>query len=273
MKDRSEEYQRALLRFAQNDGIETMECFIVLPEDITQHELILRDEEAHHATRSLRLRVGDALLASDLIGTCYQCRIASIEEDGNVLCAIDKVLPEFGEPATNILLIQGMIAQPARWEFLLEKATELGVTAIQPVATERTEQRHLRRDRSERVLRAAVKQTRRARMPQLRDMCSLEEALAAAKKDGREILLFEEQAYRVEGAVPGARTGGEDATRHAQQLALIIGPEGGLSESEIAMAHDTFGARILSLGNRRLRAETAAIAAIVRCSAGFSPVL
>lgn len=226
-----------------------MECFVVSPDDVTGDVLILRGDEAHHAIKSLRLREGDELLATNLEGTCYQCRVALLDHT-SVTCAIEQTLPEYGEPVKDILLIQAMIAQPARWEFLLEKATELGVTEIQPVITVRTEQRHLRMDRAERVLRAAVKQTKRARMPRVPEMISLEEALHNASVDFREIILFEEVAERPLAEIAEAR------------LALVIGPEGGLTSGEILMARERFGAQVVSLGNRRLRAETAALAAL-----------
>jgi 16S rRNA (uracil1498-N3)-methyltransferase len=226
-----------------------MECFIVSPADVDGSVLTLRGDEAHHAVKSLRLREGDELLVTNLEGTCYECRIA-LSDATTVTCAIEHVLPEYGEPQKDIMLIQAMMSQPARWEFLLEKATELGVTKIQPVITERTEQRHLRLDRAERVLRAAVKQTKRARLPELLEMTTLSDALHFAATDFREILLFEESAEFLFADVEGSR------------LALVIGPEGGLTSSEILMAREQFGAHVASLGNRRLRAETAAIAAL-----------
>jgi 16S rRNA (uracil1498-N3)-methyltransferase len=233
-----------------------MECFIVLPSDVSldARSLTLRGEEAHHALRSLRLRPGEALLATDLEGTCYECRLTG-EEDKSALCSIERVLPNFGEPQRDVLLIQGMIAQPARWEFLLEKATELGVTAIQPMVTERTEQRHIRFDRSDRVLRAAVKQTKRSRLPKLivsdmGELLSLEEALTSAKLQGREIILLHDAAEEPLGASAAAAS------------AIVVGPEGGFTNEEIVLARDRFGARLASLGSRRLRAETAAIAAL-----------
>src|SRR5581483_4482482 len=104
-----------------------------------------------------RLRQGETLLATNLIGTCYECTFQNSEgakgEMLRALCQIKSVLPDFGEPSNNIHLIQGMISQPARWEFLLEKATELGVRVICPVETSRTEHRSLKLDRAERILR------------------------------------------------------------------------------------------------------------------------
>jgi 16S rRNA (uracil1498-N3)-methyltransferase len=232
-----------------------MECFIVEKQniDLERHTLVLTDDEAHHATRSLRTKPGEAILATDLAGICYLCR-AEGADPGTLTCSIQEILPNFGEPKQNVLLIQGMIAQPSRWEFLLEKATELGVTAIQPITTERTERTSFNRERSDRILRVAVKQTKRARMPELRELSSFAEALSHVINNGRKLVLLHEAANS-SSSIP--RSWAADS----KALAIAVGPEGGFSDSEVLMASNA-GAEIISLGPRRLRAETAAIAAL-----------
>jgi 16S rRNA (uracil1498-N3)-methyltransferase len=239
-----------------------MECFIVLPEgvDLEHGRLTLRDEEAHHATKSLRLRPGDLLLATDLSGTCYDCRIVTADAH-EVTCSISKVLPEYGEPAHDILLIQGMISQPSRWEFLLEKATELGVREIEPIITEFTERTHFKSERSERVLRAAVKQTKRARKPELRltesgGFFSIDEALSIARQENRSIFMLHESA------TSSKMLHNVIAEVSESPIAILVGPEGGFSDAEVARTTTEFGAYLVCLGPRRLRAETAALAAL-----------
>lgn len=245
-----------------------MECFIVLPSDVDldRGELTLRGDEAHHAIRSLRLHAGDALIATNLIGACYRSRVEHAAA-GTLVCSIEETLPNFSEPTRDVLLIPAMISQPARWDFLLEKSTELGVKAIQPVLTERTERVHFRRDRSEKILRAAVKQTKRAWMPAIKttlsagetkaaNLASLRDALAAANSEGRSIFLLHESASAADSLSKALI--GEDK----KSLAIAVGPEGGFTEEEVRMASEEFGARVVSLGPRRLRAETAAIAAL-----------
>jgi 16S rRNA (uracil1498-N3)-methyltransferase len=231
-----------------------MECFIVEKKqiDLDRHTLVLVGDEAHHATRSLRIKQGEEILTTDLAGTCYCCRVERTDP-GTLTCSIEEILPNFGEPKRNILLIQGMIAQPSRWEFLLEKSTELGVTTIQPVTTVRTERESFNRERSERILRAAVKQTKRARMPELRELSSFSAALSDAIKKGQKVLLLHEAA---DSASTLSRS-----MLESDSLAIIVGPEGGFSDFEVEMASRS-GAEIISLGPRRLRAETAAIAAL-----------
>jgi 16S rRNA (uracil1498-N3)-methyltransferase len=232
-----------------------MECFIVEKEniDIDRHTLVLVNDEAHHATRSLRIKSGEAVLATDLAGTCYRCHVSQIDSV-SLTCSIEEILPNFGEPKRDVLLIQGMIAQPSRWEFLLEKATELGVTAIQPITTEHTERESFNRERSNRIFRAAVKQTKRARMPELRELSSFREALSEAIMNGRRVVLLHEAAI-------ASSSTSRSWTNDGEAIAIAIGPEGGFSDNEVLMASNA-GAEIVSLGPRRLRAETAAIAAL-----------
>ncbi len=240
-----------------------MECFIVLPEDVdlARNELMLRGEEAHHAIRSLRLHAGDELLATNLIGACYQCRIEH-SIGGMLTCSIEQVLPNFGEPKMDVLLIAAIISQPARWEFLLEKATELGVKAIEAIQTERTEPFHPRLERSKKILRAAVKQTKRAWMPALifakdgSQEILFRDAMASAQAEGRTIIVLHEEAPPAHSIVNAI------ASAIGQLLAIVVGPEGGFTTEEVRLAKSEFSAHIVSLGPRRLRAETASLAAL-----------
>lgn len=237
-----------------------MECLIVEQQDVSEErrELILRGEEAHHAVKALRIREGEELLVSNLIGTCYRCRLREISQERrevSAVCMIEEALHGFGEAANNIKLIQGVIAQPARWEFLLEKATELGVRVIQPVTTEYSESRGVKEERSERILRAAVKQTKRANKPQLTELSSLEEALTKSLQEGRRIFMLHESA-------PADHLLLNTLPQTLERLAIVVGPEGGFSEKEVALAKENYHAEIVSLGGRRLRAETAAMAAL-----------
>jgi 16S rRNA (uracil1498-N3)-methyltransferase len=185
--------------------------------------------------------------------------------ESRAICSIEEILPNFGESNRNVMLIQGLISQPSRWEFLLEKGTELGATVIQPVTTERTERNSFNRERSERILRAAVKQTKRSRIPELREISSLGDAVSGAISEGRRVILLHES---VVAGFPSLHPQGSAGTAPLQNafdggepIAIAVGPEGGFSDDEVTMALHC-GAEIVSLGPRRLRAETAAIAAL-----------
>jgi 16S rRNA (uracil1498-N3)-methyltransferase len=238
-----------------------MECLIVEASNVNLADslLTLAGEEAHHAAKVLRLRSGKEFLASDLSGICYRAEFvgsrATGKHDVEVDARILEVLPNHGEPAGEIELIIGFLSQPARWEFLLEKSVELGVTSILPIVTDRTEKRSPKLDRSERILKAALKQTKRSKLPHLGELSTLSAALSEAVKNGRTVYILHEAAD------PDSSLLRQLQQKNTLSLALVIGPEGGFSEEEIEEAV-RLGAKVASLGTRRLRAETAAIAAL-----------
>jgi 16S rRNA (uracil1498-N3)-methyltransferase len=238
-----------------------MECLIVEKRDVDLDamRLVLRGDEGHHAAKVLRLRTGEHFLATDLEGTSYRASYQGSTQTGKheieVVATIEAVLPEHGESGQQIELVIGFLAQPARWEFLLEKATELGVSRVTPIASARTEKRVPKLDRSERILRAAVKQTKRSRMPELSELSTLSEALGSAAQEGRAVYILHEAASKDDLLMRKLQSVG------ARSVTLVIGPEGGFSDEEVSEAV-SLGAQVASLGERRLRAETAAIAAL-----------
>lgn len=236
-----------------------MECFIVSPDDVLRGEkkLVLRGDEARHAIRSLRLTEGEELMATDLAGTCYHAVLVRSEEVRKELiaeCSLLQVLPEYHEPQQKIVLAQAILQQPSRFEEILEKATELGVTGFIPLICERTEKRQINRERLERILREATKQVSRARIPTLFEPMHLTDILSLSKTDGSKAIILHEAAS-TESRLLNYLNGVNSA------IMVFIGPEGGFTENEIAHAQ-TQGAVIASLGERRLRAETAAVAAV-----------
>ncbi|HET9137134.1 MAG TPA: RsmE family RNA methyltransferase [Candidatus Kapabacteria bacterium] len=237
-----------------------MECFIVEPTDVFGDQLILQADEAHHAARSLRMKVGETILATDLQGNCYRATIESITEiskgEYSVECKIDQQLPDFHEPPIKLRLIQGILNQPSKFEEIAERCTELGIISLVPIISERVERVNLKTERLEKILCSACKQAHRARKPKLSDAVSFEESLKQAADEGNEIILLHEGA-----SVNNSLRRALDETK-GRQIALVIGPEGGFSEAEVSLARSNYQAMIASLGSRRLRAETAAIAAV-----------
>lgn len=239
-----------------------MECLFVDPRDVDEPSgtLTLKGAEAHHASKVLRLRAGDRFMATDGAGKMYQVTLSNVITNGKHLLevagSIQQTLPEFGEPLRDIQLIQAMLSQPARWEFLLEKATELGVRSIIPIETERTEKRGMKQERSDRILLAALKQTKRSRLPLLSELSTLSRALDTASREARKIYILHESAPLE------AMLSRFIARDQPQRIALIVGPEGGFTEEEVNEAVAKTSAEQVSLGERRLRAETAAIAAL-----------
>ncbi|NBB85449.1 MAG: RsmE family RNA methyltransferase [Bacteroidetes bacterium] len=216
-------------------------------------------DEAAHARKVLRTRTGDTIAVVDGQGGWYQVAVDVAERDylaGQVVASEQA----HGEPSYQLTLAVGLLKQRSRWETLLEKCTELGVQAILPLVTDHGEKASLRRDRCERVLVAAMKQSKRSWLPALRDPLPAVEAL------------------RLQADAPGL-IATMDAPADAHPLAVLqdysagpftafIGPEAGFSADERAEAR-ALGYTPVSLGRRRLRAETAAITMAAACALTF----
>lgn len=240
-----------------------MHLFLAHPSDIHDSSLILTGEEHHHGTRVLRLRLGEELYVADGRGWRYRCRVTEVTRD-QILCCIDD--REETDPPSGLVLVCGILKNPAKMDWIVEKAVELGVGAVRPCRTERCVAQRVRTDRLNELARAAMKQSLRAFLPAVHEASPLEEVWDAYRS--AEHLCFHESAD-------------EDVTidwlqSHPRQdsrpRVLWIGPEGGFSDDEVATLRAR-GAWILRLGSRRLRSETAAITALACLTLGGSHVL
>jgi 16S rRNA (uracil1498-N3)-methyltransferase len=235
-----------------------MECFIVEPNNIQEEQarLALVGDEAKHAVRSLRMKEGSLLFATDLSGVCYSSKIISVnklsKDDWEAECEILEKLPNHNESPKHIHLVIGILQQTSKFEEILEKCTELGVKEFTPIYSMRSEKEELNRERSERIIRSATKQVSRATSPVLHQTEAFLIAVLRLREMEYDVIIFHEQIETAEAFTT--------VDIRAVPTALVIGPEGGFSEEEIEIAK-SYGAEVASLGVRRLRAETAAIAA------------
>lgn len=214
----------------------------------------LTGEAANHIAKVLRLRVGDTLLVFDGSGRDFDAEITGFRRDG-VSVAIGTGHDVATESPANITLLQGVCRGP-RMDTVIQKATELGVTRIRPVLTERSVVR-LDADHSERkqehwrrVAISACEQCGRSRIPDVASPVPLDSALGQADASQVKLLLD-----------PGAAAAMAGMTPDGGPIALLIGPEGGLTENELRLAADC-GFRGVRLGPRILRTETAPLAAL-----------
>lgn len=216
-------------------------------------QFALDDDAAQHVGRALRLRVGDALVVFDGTGGEYPAVIQRMDRE-RVDVKVGAFRPEGPAPAFSVGLVQGL-PEADKMDWILQKATELGVAWIQPVIGERSVVR-LTGDRAakreahwRRVVIAACEQSGRTRVPEVRPTLPLRDWAAVPSSAARWLLQ------------PGA-----DETLVSQQtpegeVELLVGPEGGFSEREVDVATHV-GFRALALGPRVLRTETAPIAAL-----------
>ncbi len=231
-----------------------MDTFFVLAQDVHGSTLVLRGDEARHVARSLRKRVGEHILATDGEDTLFEAVIVSLERD-EVHCEVVQTHMRKNEPRVSVTLAASLLRNPARFDFLVEKATELGVRAIIPLVCERSIGRQDRHDRYEKIALAAMKQSGRCFRPRIFPLTSFEAVAGHAEDHALRLMPHErtEQSQFI-GAVLQHHEG-------ARSVLILVGPEGGFSDEELEMAA-AHAVVPVSLGPRRLRSETAAMSAV-----------
>ncbi len=214
----------------------------------------LRGAAATHIRRVLRLGPGAELTAFDGRGGEYPATIAALSQD-RVLLAIGAQRLSERESPLAVTLAQG-VSRGERMDLVVQKATELGVRRLVPLLTERTvvrldaRQADARRRHWRGVAIAACEQCGRNAVPEIASPARLAAFLSSLEPEATRVVLAPAGALKV-----------RDLAGADRPLVLLIGPEGGLSESEQRAASDA-GFRALNLGPRVLRTETAAIAAL-----------
>lgn len=211
----------------------------------------LREEEATHAFRVLRKRIGDRLDLVDGKGGWFTARVNTISKR-ECLLEVTGVSRENARAKHQLTLLVAPTKNIDRFEWILEKATEIGIDFIQPILTEHSERKRIRTDRLERILESAMKQSLRAFKPKLGELLSLEEAMKKVDPNTERYL-----AYLGGEATPLLH----HSYSTGNSTTIAIGPEGGFSTAEAELAR-SMGFEYVSLGSNRLRTETAAIVAV-----------
>ena len=235
-------------------------AFFAPPSAVHGRRLVLPPDEARHATRSLRHGPGDEILVVDGAGRRHRVRLEQGGEDKTVGTILETE-EGIGEPSYELTVGLGLLKKRSRFETFLEKAVELGVTRIVPMHTRYVEKETMREERARRILRAALKQSGRSRLPQLASPTAIAEVVEQVQAGAFEQAFIahrgEEEGNEAEGT-PLTDALGEGAS--PSRLLVMVGPEGGFAEEEVSAVRQA-GGRFVSLGPRRLRAETAALTA------------
>ena len=221
----------------------------------------MEGDAAHHLGRVLRAQTGQLYELSD----GQQARFARIENvtRDRIEFALLEELPS-NHPSLDVTLLLAVVKFDA-FEWAIEKATELGVTTIVPLAAARSEKALLsaapkRAERWKKILLEASQQSRRVRVPVLADVVKPENAFASCH-EGMRVLLSE----RAESPPMRTLLGGQ----HAAKAVLVIGPEGGWTDAEFEAARCA-GFHEASLGKLILRTETAVVAALASLNFALS---
>ncbi len=235
--------------------------FFVTSENKKENKYFITGDDVNHIKNVLRMSVGEQFLVScddksDL------CEIESIESDTVVVTIIEGNYQSTNLPI-KIHLFQGL-PKSDKLELIIQKAVELGVATVTPVSMKRSivkiddKKKKSKRERWQAIAAAAAKQSKRTAIPEVCDILSYKEFINRAKE--LDLLL-----------VPYECAEGMTATKDAlkqiksgMNIGIIIGPEGGFEQKEIDDAL-AVGGKVISLGSRILRTETAAITSVAMC--------
>ena len=218
----------------------------------------LTEEESKHCVRVLRLGVGDRLSLTDGVGTLYHCRIT---DDHPKRCTVEVVeqISDFEPLPYHLTMAVAPTKNNDRYEWFLEKATEVGVSRIIPLESAHSERRVFKGERSEKVITAAMKQSLKAYRPQLESLTSFSEVIRMPF-EGRKLIAHCDKAVTTNGKRYLAST-----LQRGESALILIGPEGDFSPEEVAEAAAA-GFEEITLGTQRLRTETAAVVAVTMVS-------
>ena len=216
--------------------------------DIKGDQIFLDAEESLHLTKVLRLKAGDHIEVVDGAGGLYACELIDSSKRGSICQILKNHSVE--QRAYGIHLAVAPTKSISRWEWFLEKATEIGIDRISPILTQNSERKVLKNERSMRILREAMKQSQQLFLPQLDELINFNDFILSNQSDEQFIAHCED----------GEKKSITDLHQKGSKALILIGPEGDFDESEIQLAMKN-GYRAISLGENRLRTETAAIVA------------
>ncbi len=234
-----------------------MHRFFVEPSQIRDRQIVITGDDYNHIRNVLRMKPGEEIAVSNGVDDReYRCGIEEYTER-EVVCTLRFVKEAGVELSARICLFQGL-PKADKMEFVIQKAVELGVCEVVPVAAKRCVVRLDEKKAAARVSRwqgiaeAAAKQSKRGVVPAVRGVMSMREAVGYARDMDVKLIPYElaENMDRTRQLVETVRAG--------QRIAVFIGPEGGFEESEVQEAVAA-GIEPITLGRRILRTETAGL--------------
>lgn len=234
-----------------------MHLFFVSPEQINLYDrrVIILGPDVNHMKNVLRMRPGEEFSVSNgQDGREYRCAIQTMEED-RIVCELRFIKEENVELPSRIYLFQAL-PKADKMELVIQKAVELGVYQIIPVAAKRCvvkledKKAAAKLARWQGIAEAAAKQSRRAIIPEVTGMSTFAQAVKSAARMEVKLIPYElaQDMSRTRKLMESIKPG--------QDTAVFIGPEGGFEEAEIALALEN-GVEPITLGKRILRTETA----------------
>lgn len=217
-----------------------------LPDISLNESYQLADDECRHLIKVKRAKDGDIVQLTDGNGKLAKAKL-SFESKSKALVLVHEV-EEIQKKGPKLTVAISPIKSPSRWEWFLEKSTELGISKIQPIFCERTEKQNFKKNRQERIILAALKQSNRYHLPDLAEGISFDDYISQ-KINGQKFIAHCEESKKIALY---------DNLKPASELNILIGPEGDFTQKEIEKSIAE-GFLPVSLGKYRLRTETAGI--------------
>jgi 16S rRNA (uracil1498-N3)-methyltransferase len=222
-------------------------------ENLETASVVLDEDTSKHVVQVLRMKRGEQLLVTDGKG---KKAVAMIEDDNRKRCSVNILSHETEPQRSNRTAIAiSLVKNSSRFEWFLEKATEIGVSEIIPLLCERTEKEKFRHDRMKSIVVSAMLQSQQSWMPVLHEPTDFD-------------MVMKENGYGkkfIAHCVPGDKASLHTERDPSSSSLILIGPEGDFTNHEIAFALDK-GFLPVTLGSTRLRTETAGmVAAALLC--------
>ena len=234
--------------------------FFYVPDAATATEL--PPEEAMHALRVLRLKIGDEMMLMDGQGNYYRAEV-TLAHTKHCMYEIKEQMPQERQWTAHLHLAVAPTKMMERMEWMVEKAVEVGVDEISFLNCQFSERRLVKIPRMEKIMVAAAKQSHKAWKPVLNEMIDfkafLQEIGEREKASGKPMQKFICHCYEEEGL--GEKVALKDAVREGEDVLVMVGPEGDFSIDEVKLA-ESKGFQSVTLGKSRLRTETAALVAV-----------
>ena len=219
--------------------------------DISTDEFYLPDEETHHFIHVLRFSQGKQIEVTDGNGTRALCEAIQVSKKQVLLNVLEKEI--FPVPARKLHIAIAPTKNIDRFEWFVEKATELGIAEITPIICRHSERKTLKLERIQKLVVSAARQSQHYYFPLMNAEISFEKFLESMNENSDSTFLAHcEESEKVEARELASTT----------NAIVLIGPEGDFSKDEIEIALKK-GFRALSLGNSRLRTETAGLKTVV----------
>jgi len=212
------------------------------------NELVLPEETSKHIVSVLRMQEGDELQLTNGLGSIVRANIQKAHKKNCVLNTVE-VLNNV-DSRKPVTLAISLLKNPSRFEWMLEKVTEIGIRTVIPLISHRTERQHFRADRMKNIMVSAMVQSQQSWLPEMMEPISFAEVIKMG---------FYENKF-IAHCLPEERSTLRECTGSELSSIILIGPEGDFSPAEISDAL-TQGYKAVTLGNNRLRTETAGVVA------------